>query len=35
MTDRTANIGIRIVTGMAKNVSYQNILGLNVLNIKI
>ena len=33
--DRTANIGIRIVTAMAKNVCYQNILGLNVLNIKI
>ena len=34
-TDRTANIGIRIVTGMAKDVNYQNILGLNVLNIRI
>ncbi len=33
--DRTANIGLRIVTGMAKDVNYQNILGLNVLNIKI
>ncbi len=34
-TDMTRNIGVRIVTAMAKNVSYQNILGLNVLNIRI
>lgn len=33
--DRTANIGIRIVTGMAKDVNYQYILGCNVLNIRI
>lgn len=33
--DRTSNIGIRIVSGMAKDVNYQNILGCNVMNIRI
>ncbi len=33
--DITRNIGIRMVFRMAKNVQYQNILGLNVLTISI
>ena len=33
--DITKNIGIRMVYGMMKDVSYQNILGLNVLTVKI
>ena len=33
--DITRNIGIRMVFRMARNVQYQNILGLNVLTIRI
>ena len=33
--DITKNIGIRMVFQMAKDVQYQNILGLNVLTIRI
>ncbi|MBO4901714.1 MAG: ATP-binding protein [Lachnospiraceae bacterium] len=33
--DQTKNIGIRLVNGIAKNVSYQNLLGQNVLTIRI
>ena len=33
--DPAANIGIRMVTGFAKNVWYQNLLGQNVLTIRI
>lgn len=33
--DRTRNIGIRIVNNIAKDVQYQNLLGLNVLTIHI
>ena len=33
--DITKNIGIRMVFKMAKDVQYQNILGLNVLTIRI
>ena len=33
--DPTANIGIRLVYGLAKVVFYQNLLGLNVLTIKL
>ncbi len=33
--DKTKNIGIRLVTGISKDVSYQNLLGLNVLTIRI
>jgi hypothetical protein len=31
----TRNIGIRMVFGIAQDVQYQNILGLNVLMIRI
>lgn len=34
-TDPDQNIGIRMVFGMAKNIEYQNILGMNVLMITI
>ena len=33
--DPTKNIGIRMVFGMAEEVQYQNILGMNVLTIRI
>ena len=33
--DPTKNIGIRMVFGIAQDVQYQNILGLNVLMIRI
>ena len=33
--DITKNIGIRMIYSMAKDVSYQNIFGLNVLTIRI
>ena len=33
--DMTKNIGIRLVLGLAKDVQYQNTLGLNVLTIRI
>ena len=33
--DVTRNIGIRMVYRMAKDIQYQNILGLNVLTIRI
>jgi hypothetical protein len=33
--DITKNIGIRMVFKMAQDVQYQNILGLNVLTIRI
>ncbi len=33
--DPARNIGIRMVTGMAKEVAYQTILGLNVLRMRI
>ena len=33
--DVTRNVGIRMVFRMAKDVKYQNILGLNVLTIRI
>lgn len=33
--DVTRNIGIRIVYGIADDIDYQNILGLNVLTIHI
>ena len=33
--DITKNIGIRMVYSMAKDITYQNILGLNVLTIRI
>ena len=33
--DITKNIGIRMVYKIARNIEYQNILGLNVLTIKI
>ncbi len=33
--DVTKNIGIRMVFGIAEEVRYQNILGLNVLTIRI
>lgn len=33
--DITKNIGIRIIYSMAKSIQYQNILGLNVLTIRI
>jgi anti-sigma regulatory factor (Ser/Thr protein kinase) len=33
--DITKNFGIRIVYSMAKDITYQNILGLNVLTIRI
>ena len=33
--DEAANIGIRLVNGIAKDVQYQNLLGLNVLTIRI
>ncbi len=33
--DKSSNIGLRIVYGTAKDISYQNILGLNVLTVKI
>ena len=33
--DPTKNIGIRMVYAMAEDIKYQNILGLNVLTIRI
>lgn len=33
--DVTKNIGVRMITGLAKDISYQNMLGLNVLTILI
>ena len=33
--DPCKNIGIRMVYRMAKDIRYQNILGLNVLTIKL
>ena len=33
--DAAANIGIRMIFGMIKNIEYQNILGLNVLTMSI
>ena len=33
--DRIRNIGIRLVFQIARNVQYQNLLGLNVLTIRI
>ena len=33
--DKTKNIGIRMVFRMASEVRYQNILGLNVLTVRI
>ena len=33
--EKTKNVGIRLVTGIAKDVKYQNLLGLNVLTIRI
>ena len=33
--DKTKNIGIRIVSGVASEIHYQNILGLNVLSIRL
>ena len=33
--DKGANIGLRTVFGIAKEIDYQNILGLNVLTMKI
>jgi LytS/YehU family sensor histidine kinase len=33
--DPMKNVGIRMVHKMAKNMDYQNILGLNVLTIRI
>ena len=33
--DPAKNIGIRMILGMARDVQYQNILGLNVLTIRI
>ncbi|MBQ6622226.1 MAG: ATP-binding protein [Mogibacterium sp.] len=33
--DRFSNIGIRMVFGMAQEVKYQNILGMNALTIRI
>ena len=33
--DKASNIGLRIVCGMAKDLSYQNILGLNVLTVRV
>ena len=29
------NVGIRLVYGMTRDVSYQNLLGLNVLTMRI
>ncbi len=33
--DKTKNIGIRLVQGLASELQYQNVLGLNVLTIKL
>ncbi len=33
--DKTSNIGLRVVFGISKNIQYQNILGMNVLTIRI
>ena len=33
--DLTRNIGIRLVSKIARDVQYQNLLGLNVLTIRI
>ncbi len=33
--DITKNIGLRMVFGIARDIQYQNILGLNVLTIRI
>lgn len=33
--DKTKNVGIRIVNGISKDVQYQNLLGMNVLTIRI
>lgn len=34
-SDPTSNMGIRLVYGLAHDVNYQNLLGLNVLTIKL
>ena len=34
-SDPTSNIGIRLVYGLAHDVNYQNLLGLNVLTVKL
>ena len=33
--DVTKNIGIRLVSGIASEMHYQNILGLNVLSLRL
>ena len=33
--DPLANIGIRMVFGLAEEVDYQNLLGLNVLTVRL
>ncbi|MCR5775262.1 MAG: ATP-binding protein [Lachnospiraceae bacterium] len=33
--DKVKNIGIRLINGISKDVSYQNLLGLNVLTIRV
>ena len=33
--DKTKNVGIRIVNGISKDVQYQNLLGMNVLTVRI
>ena len=33
--DKTKNIGIRIVSGLASDIKHQNILGLNVMTIRL
>ena len=33
--DKVTNIGIRLIYSMAKNIDYQNIMGLNVLSITV
>ena len=33
--DKTKNIGIRLVQGLASELHYQNVLGLNVLTIRL
>lgn len=33
--DKTCNIGLRVVFGISKDILYQNILGMNVLTIRI
>ena len=33
--DQFSNVGIRLVFGIAKDIQYQNTLGLNVLTVRI